>query len=454
MSGARVIVVDASDGRPLAGASVFDSKGRLLGISGNNGVFAGVSSLEYPIVIRYMGYGEEKVKSAEGEIVAMTVIPSALPEVVVEKPRMKMLHVLGYMREYSTLATMTDTVFLFREKMVDFMLNSGNSRKFKGWRIPRVLKSESYYRFTDANGLDSVSNKCASHFSWSDWIGMTPTPSMPDPIRYVGSGTDTVYGKYSPAVIWTRGDSKVNVNVDVLAAPECRRWVPELNGFFKDEVDFEKLRLNLHYNNVIEDEISVRDLTGYNFIIESNGRGRDVFTLNRRNEKYFVTTYAEVYIVDREFITVDEARKWQEMTIDQESMAIMEPPEAPDLQPEILQLMARVEGINHDDVRLDFEADVRLGSMRPPVVEHLGKRALNVLKQVVGISQYKGRRNFENNWQEFLRQRKQRFLLSPPPEPLHRPNYAAEEGGAEGGEVEPGGDGEGEIPPAQGLADQ
>lgn len=45
-----------------------------------------------------------------------------LPEVLVESPKRNMLHVMAYVREYSNLTTYSDTVILFREKMVDFML--------------------------------------------------------------------------------------------------------------------------------------------------------------------------------------------------------------------------------------------------------------------------------------------------------------------------------------------
>lgn len=75
-----------------------------------------------------------------------------LPEVVVVSKNNKVLHMLAYLREYSTMTTFTDTVFLFREKMVDFMLPSRGIR-YKGWKTPRVLTSRSYFRFTTALAL-------------------------------------------------------------------------------------------------------------------------------------------------------------------------------------------------------------------------------------------------------------------------------------------------------------
>ena len=88
---------------------------------------------------------------------------TALPEVLVLSKNNRVLHMLAYVREYSTLTTYTDTVFLFREKMVDYMLPASGS-KFKGWSKPRVITSRSYYQFKDNNGLDSVSDVSNHHF--------------------------------------------------------------------------------------------------------------------------------------------------------------------------------------------------------------------------------------------------------------------------------------------------
>lgn len=125
------------------------------------------------------------VSGAEGERRS----PTQLPEVVVESPRHRILHILAYVRECSTLSTCTDTVFLFREKMVDYMLPS-KGVSFKGWSRPRILKSRSFYRFTDAGGLDSVSDNCNHHFSWSDWMGIAPSAELPSCLRDVECGID------------------------------------------------------------------------------------------------------------------------------------------------------------------------------------------------------------------------------------------------------------------------
>ena len=91
-----------------------------------------------------------------------------LPELTVNPGKRKIIHILAYVREYSSMASWNDTVFLFREKMVDYMLPANNKVKFKGWLSPRILSSRSYYRFPNSNGLDSVSDVYRLYFSWGD----------------------------------------------------------------------------------------------------------------------------------------------------------------------------------------------------------------------------------------------------------------------------------------------
>ena len=185
---------------------------------------------------------------------------SDLPEVLVEAKKNSVLHILAYMREYSTLSGYSDTITLFREKMVDFMIPAGDERGFKGWRSPRVLNSRSYYRFSDSNGLDSVSDRCNHHFTWSDWIGMIHRTKLPASLSEKLAGMDTIAGKYSAAEIWAREGDAVTIDINVLASPESRKWVPGVSSFFRnDNVDFDKFKMHIVCDNVLGDAVTPRD---------------------------------------------------------------------------------------------------------------------------------------------------------------------------------------------------
>lgn len=402
------VVADSRTHAPLAGASVFDSQGKLLGISSSAGRMPAIDPGRYPATVRYLGYREVTMNSAPADTVFMTESLMALPEVVVESRQHKVVHMLAYVREYSTLTSYTDTVFLFREKMVDFMLTPDRSVKFRGWNRPRILKSKSYYRFTNAYGLDSVSNTCNYHFSWSDWMGITPTPRMPARLGGDGAAIDTIFGKYSPAEIWARDNSRVTIDVDVMADTASRRWVPNLATFFRNELDFSTFRMRLNYDNVAGSAPQPSDLAGYSFNIESRGRGHSMFMFNNVDWPIFVNTYAEVYITDKEYITVKEAKKWSGKKFDFNSIDIIEPLEAPELQPSVRQLIARVSRVDTAEVRLAIKPDLKLAHRPRVKAPTIGQRALDMLRNMTGLSAIRAKRKERKQWNQFQREQMKR----------------------------------------------
>ena len=409
----EAVVVDSVSGLPLLGASVFDRRGTVAGVTKADGRLPYIAPRDYPVTVRYIGYKEATVVDGRCDTVLMVENAMSLPEVVIESRSHKLLHMLAYVREYSTLTTYRDTVFMFREKMVDYMLSPDQKVRVKGWTNPRVLQSKSYYRFTNALGLDSVSDRCSHHFSWTDWVGVVPRSKMPSRICRTGQGSDTIRGKYSPTEIWRRNGERIALDVNVLADTTSRKWVPDLSLFFKGNVDFEQFRVRFNYDNVDGDEIAPMDLTGYSFTIESNGRGHGLFRFNRYDEPFFVSTYGEVYMVDKEYITEKEARKWEKLQADTEQLAMYEPAEAPELQPSIRQLVERVNRLDHDRVRLDFVPDHRLVG-RGVVKQNLGQRMLSLLKTATGISAVRARRDWKRQWKEFTRERVRRNANTAP----------------------------------------
>ena len=135
-----------------------------------------------------------------------------------------------------------------------------------------------------------------------------------------------------------------------------------------------------------------------------------MFRFNMVNEPFFVSTYAEVYMLDKEYITVKEAKKWSRQKFDTGEIGIYEPPEAPELQPLIQELVSRVNNINIDKVRLDIEPDQNLVSKNYGKKGNFNieRRVLNLLKGVTGISRYKMNRNMNRHWKEFKKDRIER----------------------------------------------
>lgn len=409
-----VIVVDSATHVPLPNASIYDKDGTPVGLSNSKGAVPKITRSRYPITVRYLGFNDKTIMFGDKDTIFLSEKVSELPEVIVKSSRQRLLHILAYVREYSTLTTYTDTIFLFREKMVDYMLPSDNKIKFKGWSYPRVWTCKSYYRFTNNNGLDSVSDVGQHHFSWSDWIGMPPGVSIPLRIRNSQISADTLCGKYSPTEIWHKSNDQIRVDVDVLADTVSRKWVPSLANFFRRGLDYEKFKVTFNYDNVMGDSISKLDLEGYSFSIESKGRGREMFRFNKIDEPFFVNTNADVYILDKEYITVKEAKAWDKRDFDVDEIGIYEPLEAPPLSLSTLNLIERVNLLDKDKIRLDFLPDHRLVGINSGRRNfRIGRRALFLLKQVTGITLYKSHKNFNKNWDHFrkdrIRKNKQSF---------------------------------------------
>ncbi|MDE6161296.1 MAG: hypothetical protein K2F77_06535 [Muribaculaceae bacterium] len=399
----RTVVAEKVSRLPLPNASVFDRHGRFIGTGGTDGSLPQAEASDYPLTVRYMGFRERSVAQPGADTVFMEEIVMSLPEFVVASRKHRVLHMLAYVREYSTLSSYTDTVTMFREKMVDFMLPASSDMRYRGWTKPRVLTSKSYYRFTNAEGLDSVSDRCNNHFSWADWVGVMPSAvRVPARLRAAANARDTVRGRYQPSELWARRADRLMLDVDVMADTAGRRWVPSLSTFFRRDVDFEQFRIHFNYDNVVGDSVEPVDLAAYSFNIESRGRSHDVFMFHRADEPFFVSTYAEVYMLDKEFITVREAREWEKRRYGAADLAIYEPREAPDLSQPVLALIDRVNALDHDAVRLDFTPDERLAG-RHVAPQHFAGRLLQLLKDATGISSARANRKWRNNWRDFRR---------------------------------------------------
>ena len=114
-----VVVADSASRVPLPNASVYDRNGRAIATTGRRGVLPPVAERSYPLTIRYLGFEDKILESAPTDTVFLREFAEELPEVVIETRNRRVFHILAYVREYSTMTTLSDTIFLFREKMVD-----------------------------------------------------------------------------------------------------------------------------------------------------------------------------------------------------------------------------------------------------------------------------------------------------------------------------------------------
>lgn len=276
---------------------------------------------------------------------------------------------------------------------------------YKGWRIPRVIKSESYYRFTNAEGLDSVSATSRHHFSWSDWMGLPPNTQLPEAVQKSLAVNDTTFGKYSPVEIWKRNRDFVDVEVNVLADTTGRRWVSNMGAFFRDEnLEFEDFKIKLDYDNVLGKTLKQTDLIKYVYRVDARGRGHDMFRFNRKEEDFFATTNGELYVLDHEYVTEKEAKKWVSGKYDTDELELIRAVDASKLSEETLALIERVRHIDNEAVRLNGYIDRNM--IRMERKRNWGQGAIRYLKNILGISDAMADKKHKNDWKKFRDGRK------------------------------------------------
>ncbi len=364
----RALVLDAESRVPVARVSIFDRAGKMIGTGDDKGQLPDINSSAYPLTLRSLGYSDKKVFSPEDSVVEMAGVVLDLPEVNVNTRRRPILHLTGYLREISSMYSSVDTVLLYREKWVDFMIPADKEKHFKGWSDPRILKSKSYYKFTDASGLDSVSDRINHHFSWSDWISLPPRVNQPKAIVSTQQAFDTIMGIGSFAEVWKRDSIRIRVDVDVLTDKQRGKWAPRLNSRLWQDLDFKRLFMTFEYSDFDTFSVSPQNIDRMSCYIESMGRGHDMFRFNDLYDNFlYVTTYVDLLIADREYLTVKDARKKEKdrLFAMEEASLVLESEKIP-RDSLINDLIARVNAIDHDQRRLGMQIDKRVGSGRLP----------------------------------------------------------------------------------------
>lgn len=365
----RSKVLDAESNVPVARVSIFDRSGKMIGTGDDKGCIPDIYPGAYPLTFRSLGYADKKVSSPGDTVIEMMRMTFDLPEVKVNTNRRPILHLTGYLREISSMSSSVDTVMLYREKWVDFMIPAEKEKRFKGWTDPRILKSKSYYKFTDMWGQDSVSDRINHHFSWSDWLSLPPRVNQPKTIVRNPLVSDTIMGVYSSAEVWRRDSTKIRVDVDVLADTLRGKWTPRLNSRLWRDLDFERLLLTFEYSDCDTFSVKPQNIDRMSCYIESMGRGHDMFRFKTRYDNIlYVTTYVDLVIADREFLTVKDAkRKEKDQLLALEEASLVLESEKMPRDSVINDLIARVNAIDHDQRRLGMEIDLRVGNGHMPL---------------------------------------------------------------------------------------
>ncbi len=323
----------------------------------------------YPIIV-CVAVSTATLAGDAGTNAPLEPIPYELPEIKVSTKHRPILHLTGYIREISRMVSSIDTLLLYREKWVDFMIPTGKEKRYNGWSDPRLLKTKSYYKWTDPSGRDSVSDRTDYHFSWSDWVSLPRRVNFPEGIGGKRLGDFYIMGRDSIAEIWRKDSAGVSVTVDVLTDTLKHKWNPRLSSPIWKDQDFKRIVMDFRYSDTDTFSVKPQNLDRMSCRIESMGRGHDMFRFNRwKEDNYlYVSTYFDLTITDREYLTVKDARKKEKNSLlaIEDAMLIFESERVP-RDSVITDLIARVNAIDHDSRRLGMKIDTRVGNGKMPL---------------------------------------------------------------------------------------
>ena len=258
-----------------------------------------------------------------------------LPEVIVRPKNYSMLHLLCYVREYSIMSTEYDTIQLFREKTVDFMIPSKKKKK-GGWLSPRVLASRSAYRFANFEGLDSVSDRCTQHFSWSDRISLFDRYKFDiDPV--------------SDSIVFA---------VDFLNQKNSRKLMPSIIELLESPLEkFIRFETTYYLSDLSSRAVTPENLTRFDLDVRSGQGFRQLNKNFTTKDSVFIDTHAEFYVINRDYLNDTQAKHWKNSPPKDDEIDIVPPPEASPLPPLYAQIALRAGNIDHAKIRRESKND-------------------------------------------------------------------------------------------------
>ena len=339
---AQTVVMDKETNTPLPKASIFDNTGRFIAITTDEGMIPDeISSLSYPLVIRYLGYENAIVSSPEEEAVFLIENDYELPELTVDDTSRTMLHLTGYVRYYGTGTTDQDTVMSFSESIVDFMLPRQKKTKFKGWKDARVLASRNYHQRI-SNTVDTIAySEQPSGPSGGSYF-IDDEFEIPQEIKSGKSNRVIINGKYSPERTWVELGDTYFLEIDDLADSKNHKESPNALKLLGATVDFNKVERRYKFEKNQEKIITPEDLKEMSYAFEMLIRGKLFRKMIKSKDPINLNAYAELYIIDREYITEEEAKDLKKNPPQIKASSIKAPANAPQLHPELVKIKERV----------------------------------------------------------------------------------------------------------------
>lgn len=309
--GAQVRVVDATNQTPISAASVFDAVGNMVGFTWGDGTLSDIPVTEYPLTVRCMGYEPITIDRAEDKAWPMNPIAYELEEVVIVPVKRNVLKQIFYVREYFSMSSQKDTMTIFKEHMADRFVPTSKDAKFGGDASLRILATRDYARFKFSE-KDSVVCESEKPFPSMLPIFDLEEEEVKAPESFLTStSTNKIHeeqGKSGPVSIYKQNDQTFTEIIDILAIKKSHTWSPwplKLLGYTMEAKQF-----YYHQTYRVNDKgvYYPKDFLEGSFVMEADGRGKNFRKILDSDKPIMIRTMIELYVVDREYLSKEEAK--------------------------------------------------------------------------------------------------------------------------------------------------
>lgn len=305
-------VIDATDHSPISTASIFDASGNMIGFTWSDDVFAEIPESAYPITLRCIGYEQLIIERPENKVWEMTPTVYELDEVVIVPVKRNVLKQTFYVREYFSMSNESDTITFFVEHMANRFIPTSKDAKFGGNSSLRILDSHHYSRYQLAGNDSIIANpespfpSMLSVFDLNDKEVIAPAsfkePGNTNKLHEESDKSGIALIKKQNAQTFTMIKGVLSEGKKHIVSP----WPLKLLGL---TMDFNQLYATHAYHVNDKGIYLPKDLIEASFVMEADGRGKYLRKALNSEKPIKIRTMIELYIVDRDYLSKEEAKK-------------------------------------------------------------------------------------------------------------------------------------------------
>lgn len=311
LSAKSVVVLDGSDSTPVEGATVISDRGMILGITDVKGIIKVDPDKDFPLVIRSVGFQPTTIRQSS-DTIKLQPATYELSEIQISPGEHPIQKLTCYVREYSSGATTSDTIQFYADYMVVGYSTEAKVKGFKkGDEVLFIRNERRAARFANSESLDSVSVPSpygdASMLSFKKALVGIPKKLIEETEKIRnGDVSDTIMGKYGISEIYKKTDNLYTRTYDVLSEYKDHKWSPWFFKILGMTFETDKLQQSFAYKSNSERKYGLQDFIYSSGTLHGLGKGKILKRLLRQKDDMEIDSYAEIYLLNVEYLSLEE----------------------------------------------------------------------------------------------------------------------------------------------------